>query len=236
MWNYYQGNVMNEFWDCGGKERVSFVQDGTPFYLQTDWYELAHEVTLDCLAKTLTKGANLAKDVAVWESVDWATNLLVRAEMENCFISEMEDQGGSRLQCKCTVTNAKFMLSSVTEETLPTHELYGCFFDTLDATKRAAQSHHACRAVPYKSVVNSEAIQQEAYQVFRDRMQKNGAGSLAGRKTGALVFFLVKEGWAPIAFSQIDSYAPSQFDSHVHSQIEGPTFCDRACLVVHMGR
>jgi len=189
MWDYYNGNIIKEFWDCGGKEEVPFMEGATPFYFRTDWYILAHQVTLDCLKEKLA-----TDDAAVWDTVDWVGDLLVRAEIESCFMSKMDDVGGSRLKCMCTVTNAEFMLGSVTEDNLPTHEMYGCFFDKLDDERRAAHNYHACRAYPQRSVTHSHAIQEQAAQVFRDRMTKSGVSDLAGRKTGALCFFLIKEG------------------------------------------
>lgn len=158
MWDYFNSQLLDEYYACNTNQ-IPFKLDNVPFHFRTDWYEQAHQVTLDCMGSLIPNRANWAR-----EKVNFNGNL--RPMMEKCFLNHASWQlfldGGL---CDCKTTKAIWAMSQVTATpsastpstsatpstsklNINQHNLYGCFFTSPTAAAPVKVDYDSCGSIP----------------------------------------------------------------------------------------
>lgn len=139
-------------------------------------------------------------DPALWERADWSV-IAVSDVMEHCFYQEMELATSSSLLqgnialCRCRSNAVAWTLPQVDEDDLARHQLFGCWFDALDAESQIFAEYHACTFLPQRSVFQARPnrLNQTLNDVKNKIIRDSVTAPVASRKTAALTFFLFKE-------------------------------------------
>lgn len=88
-------------------------------------------------------------------------------------------------------------LPQIDEADLKQHELFGCWFDSQDASSQIFAEYHNCQFVPRRNVYQARAnrlnqtLNEVKNQIIRDSAM--GEEYIGSRKTSALTLFLFKE-------------------------------------------
>jgi hypothetical protein len=144
VFDYISSTIRTEYWQCT-LGSLPFMEAGTPFHFDTEWYEIAHRVTIGCMTE-------LNPNRASWEK---SIKLFDLAEIELCFLNNplfMEPNLASGGKCNCNPADAKFPMNFLNDENINTHQRYGCFFASPSARTRVELEYSSCASSPAPGV------------------------------------------------------------------------------------
>jgi hypothetical protein len=124
VFDYISSTIRTEYWQCE-QGSLPFMEAGTPFHFDPDWYELAHTATIACMLEQNPDPKTWEKSIASFEI----------AEIELCFLNSPLFSAGEGGKCNCKTDNAVFMIGGEgTYSGSNTHTqcmyacMYGCMY------------------------------------------------------------------------------------------------------------
>jgi hypothetical protein len=118
VFDYISSTIRTEYWQCT-LGSLPFMEAGTPFHFDPDWYDLAHKATIACMEEQFPK-----TDRKTWEASIASFDI---AEIELCFLNSplfsAYENGG---KCNCKTDKAEFMIGGEGTYGSNTHTMYVC--------------------------------------------------------------------------------------------------------------
>ena len=144
VYDFDAGIIRNETWECEG-DTIPFLEGGTPFHFNTEWYEKAILVTDSCLTSA-PSGASYEIESKALDKL----STIDLAKMELCFLNhKLWRENGPGLKCHCTPTKVTWPLTEDSDyQSLNRHNFYGCFFGSAAASAPLDQDFFSCQAAP----------------------------------------------------------------------------------------
>jgi hypothetical protein len=101
VFDYISSTLRTEYWQCE-KGSLPFMEAGTPFHFDSDWYNSARTVTIACMEEQNPDRASWEKKISSFDIAD----------IELCFLNNPLFSAGEGGKCNCKTDNARFMMGT----------------------------------------------------------------------------------------------------------------------------